>query len=203
MDEDDSRCPFGECGSLLRGCDRVGEICIGRETIIESLNSGIYTMKKYYLTNRYKFLFGSLWLGPLIIIIPMCILSYSLFTKTTWMLMTILFIGGEIVSAMIRVYSEYLTLSENGIIFNTAHNKTKAAWSDVEKTSSSLWWFFKTDGLFVIKSEFNSKSLSFSSLFDKSWLNRRRFIPLGIFSDNWRDSELGQQIKQYAPHLFK
>jgi hypothetical protein len=148
-------------------------------------------------------LFGSLWLGPLIIIIPMCILSYSLFTKTTWMLMTILFIGGEIVSAMIRVYSEYLTLSENGIIFNTAHNKTKAAWSDVEKTSSSLWWFFKTDGLFVIKSEFNSKSLSFSSLFDKSWLNRRRFIPLGIFSDNWRDSELGQQIKQYAPHLFK
>ena len=29
------------------------------------------------------------------------------------------------------------------------------------------------------------------------------FIPLSIFINNWRNSELGQQIKQYAPHLFK
>jgi len=29
------------------------------------------------------------------------------------------------------------------------------------------------------------------------------FIPLSTFDDNWRDSELGQQIKQYAPHLFQ
>ena len=28
-------------------------------------------------------------------------------------------------------------------------------------------------------------------------------IPLSCFSNNWRDSELGQQIKQYAPHLFE
>ncbi|MBC7876663.1 MAG: hypothetical protein H7Y59_05770 [Anaerolineales bacterium] len=28
-------------------------------------------------------------------------------------------------------------------------------------------------------------------------------IPLNSFSENWRDSELGQQIKQYAPHLFE
>ena len=28
------------------------------------------------------------------------------------------------------------------------------------------------------------------------------FIPLSMFDINWRDSELGQQIKQYAPHLF-
>jgi hypothetical protein len=29
------------------------------------------------------------------------------------------------------------------------------------------------------------------------------FIPLSPFDKNWRDSELGQQIKQYAPHLFE
>jgi hypothetical protein len=28
-------------------------------------------------------------------------------------------------------------------------------------------------------------------------------IPLEDFSRNWRDTELGQQIKQYAPHLFQ
>jgi len=28
-------------------------------------------------------------------------------------------------------------------------------------------------------------------------------IPISKFDKNWRDSELGQQIKQYAPHLFQ
>ena len=160
-------------------------------------------MKKYYLTNRYKLLFGSIWLTPLILIVPMCILFYSLFPLTTWMLMAILFIGGEILSAIYRVYSEYLILSESGIVYHTALNSTKANWADVEKVPRFPWWFFKTDGLFVIQPEFKSKSLSFSSLFDKSWMNKRHFIPLGIFSENWRDAELVQQLKQCAPHLFQ
>jgi hypothetical protein len=160
-------------------------------------------MKKYYLSNRYKLLFGSLWLSPLLFIIPLCIGMYSLLPTEAWIFMSILLTGGEVVSSIIRVYSEYLVISENGIKYNTALNKTKANWSDVEKISPFPWWFFKTDGLFVIQPEFRSKSLSFSSLFDKSWMNKRRFIPLGIFSENWRDSVLGQQIKQYAPHLFQ
>ena len=32
---------------------------------------------------------------------------------------------------------------------------------------------------------------------------KRVFIPLSCFADNWSESELGQQIKQYAPHLFE
>ncbi len=144
-------------------------------------------MKKYYLVNHYKLLFGSIWLTPLILIVPMCILFYSLFPLTTWMLMTTLFIGGEIFSTIYRVYSEYLILSESGIVYNTAINNTKANWSDVENISPFPWWFFKTDGLFVIQPEFKSKSLSFSSLFDKSWMNKKRFIPIGTFSENWRE----------------
>jgi hypothetical protein len=31
---------------------------------------------------------------------------------------------------------------------------------------------------------------------------REFIIPLSGFADNWRDAELGQQIKQYAPRLF-
>jgi hypothetical protein len=30
-----------------------------------------------------------------------------------------------------------------------------------------------------------------------------KFIPLSIFAEDWRDSELGGQIKKYAPHLWK
>jgi hypothetical protein len=29
------------------------------------------------------------------------------------------------------------------------------------------------------------------------------FIPLNAFSNSWRNSELGQQIQQYAPNLFE
>jgi hypothetical protein len=30
-----------------------------------------------------------------------------------------------------------------------------------------------------------------------------KFIPLSIFADDWRASELGGQIKKYAPHLLE
>ncbi len=32
---------------------------------------------------------------------------------------------------------------------------------------------------------------------------RPNHIPIHNFGNNWRDSELGQQIKQHAPHLFE
>lgn len=35
------------------------------------------------------------------------------------------------------------------------------------------------------------------------YIPRRIVIPLSCFSDDWRNSELGHQIKQYAPHLFR
>lgn len=41
----------------------------------------------------------------------------------------------------------------------------------------------------------------------RTWLigtsiGQELFIPISIFADNWSESELGQQIKRYAPQLF-
>jgi hypothetical protein len=57
VDEDDSRCPLGECGSLLRRHVRVGKVRAGEGRRIGILNSDVENriMKTFYLTNSFKY----------------------------------------------------------------------------------------------------------------------------------------------------
>lgn len=162
-------------------------------------------MKKYYLTNRYKLLFGSIWVSPLIIIIPLCILFYFSLLKAGTVIISGLFVVGEIRSAVHRTYSEYIVISQDEITYHTALSIIKANWANVEIIKTSRWWFFKPEGLIVDNSEVKMRSFvsSVSLSLSRSFMSSKRFIPLSAFSENWRDSELGQQIKQYAPHLFQ
>lgn len=63
------------------------------------------------------------------------------------------------------------------------------------------YWF--REGLFVDKTSIEiiyDIRRMYAALMD---FGQYSFVPLGIFANGWRKSELGQQIKQYAPHLFE
>ncbi len=159
-------------------------------------------MNKHYLTTHYKLLFGSIWLSPLLFIIPLCILVYSVMPTTFWIVISSIFVIGEIFSATYIVYSEHLVLSEDGITYHSALSNIQSKWLDAETIKPGQWWFFKPEGFIVDNPETKMRN-PLSSASRRLWGNSKRFIPLSCFASNWRDTELGHQIKQYAPHLFE
>lgn len=159
-------------------------------------------MKKYYLTDHYKIIFGSMWLFPLIVVIPLFILFY-LFAMPIrfWALMSVLAILSSVVGAIRMAYSEYIILSESGLTYHTFAFSIMANWGNMETITSGKWWFFKQEGLISVNPKMESEASLAVNIAKGGDI--KRFIPISCFSDNWRESELGQQIKQYAPHLFK
>jgi hypothetical protein len=162
-------------------------------------------MKKYFLTNRFKLFLASIWLGPLLTLIPLFAYMFLLINEMAIFYLTMGVVGiSDLLHALFMIYSEKLIVSENGVRYNSAYFSIDAKWADVVSISKRNWWFFKLDSLIVEEPEIKMKSLSSSLLV--SLLRARtskRSIPLGCFSDNWSDSELGQQLKQYAPYLFQ
>jgi hypothetical protein len=83
-----------------------------------------------------------------------------------------------------------ITISPDGIFYYIRpFLKIEVGWDGFQKTGTFLF----REGLFIKESYLlaNGKFLFIT------------FIPLSIFSKNWRDSDLGRQIKRYAPHLFE
>lgn len=161
-------------------------------------------MKKYYLTNHFKIIFGGIWLLPLVIVIPLCIVIYFIAMPTKfWALMSILGVFSSIAGAIRMAYSEYIILSENDITYHTFAFSIKANWVNVETIILGKWWFFKQEGIMSVNTTAKMKSESSLAFNAAKNGDIKRFIPLSCFAENWRESELGQQIKQYAPHLFK
>jgi hypothetical protein len=82
----------------------------------------------------------------------------------------------------------------------------EAKWEDVE--AISLHWFhgFRNECLVVDNSKARIRKWKFPARYPPSpggFFPQKTIFPLTCFSENWRDSELGQQIKQHAPHLFQ
>ncbi|HAE60390.1 MAG TPA: hypothetical protein DCG54_13015 [Anaerolineae bacterium] len=83
-----------------------------------------------------------------------------------------------------------ITIAPDGIFYYIKpFQKIQVGWDGFQKTGKILF----REGLFIKESYLiaNGKALYIT------------FIPLSTFAKNWRDSDLGQQIKQYAPHLFE
>jgi len=89
------------------------------------------------------------------------------------------FIG---IVALYNVFLEKLIISEAGIEHKGFLQNFFMSWDQVEEIPARL---------------------SFKVLIGKSSDGRKRNISLYLFKDNPIDSDLGQQIKQYAPHLFE
>ncbi len=105
--------------------------------------------------------------------------------------------------SIIHAYTEKLFLSPSGIILQYIGLQVSVKWNDIDRIGSVSNFPWKSfDALITQKEKVSvingkGKQVHHPPLFNEV------SIKLPRYSENWRDSELGQQIKQYAPHLFE
>lgn len=150
------------------------------------------TRKEFYRTPRHNFLYTLLEFAAMV---PAAVLIYAGLTNQ---LNPTPFVAGLfggsfcLATGMIgTVLNQKLVVARSGIEYHVGLSRIKASWKDVEKIVSRWDVFPRTEGLIVPK------------IGDLPLLLSKLFIPLSLFAENWRDSELGQEIKKHAPHLFE
>ncbi|MEW6031091.1 MAG: hypothetical protein ACOYZ8_14430 [Chloroflexota bacterium] len=94
-------------------------------------------------------------------------------------------------------FFQVIVINPIEITYRASGYTVSVHWKDVTRIGQRS--ILKYDCLFVDKSTEGVKIWLPGTL----WGEAEAFIPLSHFEKNWRDSELGQQIKQYAPHLFQ
>jgi len=105
-----------------------------------------------------------------------------------------------------RIRSEHIIVSENGIEYHTPWLIIETKWTSVEKIS--FYWHngFRYECLLVDNSQTRIKKWSLPERYPPTpfrGMYSKTIFPISCYTENWRVSELGQQIKQYAPHLFE
>lgn len=100
--------------------------------------------------------------------------------------------------------TSHIVVSEEGVMWHSPGFTLWARWENLEKISHRFYGFSIQEGLAGTKPmvRINNTGIGF---LPTPWQLPpvKPFIPLSCFVDNWRNSELGRQIKQYAPHLFQ
>jgi len=107
---------------------------------------------------------------------------------------------------MVNYYNnKHIAVNDTGIKYNTPRIAFHAKWQDLEKISIGWHEQRKQEGLIVDKLKLETKNSiqKIPSMHYFPSQSAKAFIPLSCFAENWRDSALGQQIKQHAPHLFE
>lgn len=155
-------------------------------------------MKTYYLTTRSKTI--ELLIGAIILVIY----GFLVLRSHPFLLLQVL-IGEVVVFGLMCLgtlaFAPSITVSPDGIEHSQLFRHFKVEWDGIARIGKR--WF--SEGL-IIRSGYlvtlkntipsNIKAISTPFLFYD-------FISLSSFAENWRDSELGQQIKHYVPHLFE
>jgi hypothetical protein len=89
----------------------------------------------------------------------------------------------------IAINKEYIKYEVLGMV-------TEAKWSDLVEIKKYGLGFLNEEVIPVQK--WNSRKNTFGLA-----MQPYNHIPIYYFGKHWRDSDLGQQIKQHAPHLFE
>jgi hypothetical protein len=155
-------------------------------------------MKKYFLTTRYKLLhliFG------LILSLMIATLPFQ-FNKILFL--NLVFAILIIFSSTYWIRKENLSVSEEGLEYNGPDIAFGTKWENVESISIGWHFPFRVEGVIVDRSLIRliKMTVGITKRYPGWGFSQTVFIPVSCFSNNWRDSELGQKIKQYAPHLF-
>jgi hypothetical protein len=92
-----------------------------------------------------------------------------------------------------------LVISPNGIEYYQVGYGVRTSWDNVARIGEIPAGLIMAEGLILYE-----PALFVGKLFSgvKYIQTRGQVIPLSLFKRDWVDSELGQQIKRYAPHLF-
>jgi len=150
------------------------------------------TRKEFYRTPEHNFRYGVLEvvaLAPSAVLIIATLTGHLNYTPLTTGLL-----GGTFCLAFMVmgvILNQKIVVSRRGIEYHVGWSHMEAKWKDVEKIVFRWDLFPKTEGLLI------------SKLGELPLLLSKLFIPLSLFAENWRDAELGEAIKKYAPHLFE
>jgi hypothetical protein len=156
--------------------------------------------REYSLTKRVKWKMG---LGSIFFAFGAGILACSLIFQRSFNLwgsfLILLCIVTTIATGIARLYDaffENISVDENGIKYTCVNYKVAAKWVDLKRIGD-----FRTSRIHSIEGIY----LTDHEHIVPAWTDfvDKNFIPVSLFDDNWRTSDLGQQIKQYAPHLFQ
>src|SRR4030095_7268463 len=158
-------------------------------------------MKTYYLTSFWKYY--SLLSGSSLFWFILGAISYQGKSFDFVFLTSILGLI-DIALAFYNIPTSHIVVSEDGVVWHSLGFTLWIRWEDVEKISHQFYGFSIQEGLASTKLMVQINKTGVGYL-PTPWQIPpvKPFIPLSCFVDNWRTSDLGQQIKQYAPHLFE
>jgi hypothetical protein len=182
----------------------VGKGGAGRGTRNGSLNFDLETiMQKFHLTPRYKLLYS---LVGVLSSLPFLVAMYWIWRVPVFNVFLFIIILLAEVRFFYWIRKENISVSDAGIMYDTPGMILEVKWEDIQKISHCWRFLIRQECLIVDQSRVKIKGWAiyantYSRPFEKYFQSIA--IPLTSLSDNWRDSELGQQIKQYAPHLFQ
>jgi hypothetical protein len=160
-------------------------------------------MEKYYLTPRYKLLYS--YIGVLSFL-PFLVLLYWIRRVPVFNVFLLIII---LVTGLRYVYwirKENISISALGIVYDTPGLILETDWANIQKISRCWRFLIRQDCLVVDQSNIKIKHWAiYANSYPSVLKNYPQNIanPLSCFSSNWRVSNLGQQIKQYAPHLIE
>lgn len=160
-------------------------------------------MNSYYLTNRAKTIYLGVSLLALVAFVGLFFYIIPILCFRIYFLGLGLF---GVYFTLKRMPNEHIVVSENGIEYYTPWLIVETKWTSVEKVS--FFWHngFRYECLLVDNSQTRIRKWAFPERYPPTpfiGMCNKTIFPISCFADNWRDSELGQQIKQYAPHLFE
>ena len=159
-------------------------------------------MRKYYLRKRNIIFLACLLALPVLFSILIFDILVSVNKMPGWIVALFVFlIFGEIIHFVRMIFCVHLVVSANGITYSLFTRSVNVKWDEAEGVLRTK----RSEGLIVNKPAFeNSKSiLAFTPNRTLKDIQQKIYVPLSWFSDNWYSSELGEQIKKYAPHLFE
>ena len=162
-------------------------------------------MNSYYLTNHSRYIYIVISLLSLVVFMGV---FFYIFPKVLCLQLYLLGLGlFGIYNLIQKVRNEHIIVSEKGIEYYAPGIIFETNWKSIEQISTYWHNGSRQDCLLVDSSQIRMKKWSFflgrNLPMPFGFTLNKTLIPLSGFSENWRDSELGQQIKQYAPHLFE
>ncbi|MFT3892624.1 MAG: hypothetical protein QM730_13395 [Anaerolineales bacterium] len=148
------------------------------------------TRKEFYRTSKLNILYNAL---EFLAMLPFIVLAYEALTNKLHATPLIggLF-GGSFTLAigMISiVLNQKLIVTRTGLEYHVGWSRMEVHWKDISSIGFRWGPLPRMEGFLV-------PATGQRTPFEQ-------FIPLSIFADDWRDSELGNQIKKYAPHLLE
>jgi hypothetical protein len=102
-----------------------------------------------------------------------------------------------------NIASEKIVISDEGIEFHRLGLTFHTKWEFVSEINTKWFPPFQQDGIILGPDQIRITEWWTGNYTPYGGLSGKSFIPLSKFSENWRDSELGGQIKHYAPQLFQ